>query len=243
MGGSFLPICIVLVSSLVGVVTSHKHPVPTFLWRRYDNGTLRDRNSPDFNEHLNGHPVLRKSPPGITVEPIKLTVWPSKNIRNGDKVTVLWSGITNPQKRDWIGFYCPFYESQKRQLDWLYIADIPGHEHDPDGGHAGYGHIQFTVYNMRKSCQFKFYRQVYTDSSWYYVLGAASPIMEFEGGSEAPLQGHIALTGDPTQMRVMWVSGSTKNPPHVRYDEIICELSVHLQNLDTARLLLVRSIL
>ena len=32
----------------------------------------------------------------------------------------------------------------------------------------------------------------------------------FEGGPEMPLQIHLALTGDPTQMRVMWNSGTGK---------------------------------
>ena len=34
--------------------------------------------------------------------------------------------------------------------------------------------------------------------------------MSFEGGAEIPLQGHLSLTGDPTEMRVMWVSGTSK---------------------------------
>ena len=72
----------------VPIVTSHGHPVPTYFWRRHGNGSLVDRNSPDYNNHLKGHPVLRKRPLNVNVEPIVLTVFPSKSIENGGKVII-----------------------------------------------------------------------------------------------------------------------------------------------------------
>jgi hypothetical protein len=40
------------------------------------------------------------------------------------------------------------------------------------------------------------------------IFVTRSNIVMFEGGPEQPLQIHLALTGDPTEMRVMWVSGT-----------------------------------
>ena len=57
------------------------------------------------------------------------------------------------------------------------------------------------MYNMRTSCEFRYYHKS-------YIHIATSNVLKFKGGIYAPLQGHLALTGDPTQMRVMWVSGT-----------------------------------
>ena len=77
-----------LILDFLAVVTSHDHPVPTYFWRRHSNGSLVDRSSPDYNNHLKGHPVLRKRTLNVNVEPIVLTVFPSKSIENGGKVTI-----------------------------------------------------------------------------------------------------------------------------------------------------------
>ena len=51
-----------------------------------------------------------------------------------------------------------------------------------------------------------------------YVLTATSNLLNFaNGGSQAPLQGHIAMTNKASEMRVMWVSGPLRKPPVVRY--------------------------
>ena len=57
---------------------------------------------------------------------------------------------------------------------------------------------------MRETCVFKYYRRNGTAK----ILAALSNRLDFaDGGREAPLHGHIALTTKPTEMRVMWVSG------------------------------------
>ena len=60
---------------------------------------------------------------------------------------------------------------------------------------------QVTVFNMRTSCEFRYYQE-------RSIHVATSNVLEFKGGVYAPLHGHLTLTGDPTQMRVMWVSGT-----------------------------------
>jgi len=49
------------------------------------------------------------------------------------------------------------------------------------------------------------------------VLVVRSPILLFKGGSDIPLQGHLALTGDPTEMRIMWVSGTGRSLPTLEF--------------------------
>eukprot|EP00731_Ephydatia_muelleri_P016712 Em0009g1136a len=45
-----------------------------------------------------------------------------------------------------------------------------------------------------------------------YENGYWTTKITFEGGARAPLQGHLALTGNPTEMRVQWTSGSNDAP-------------------------------
>ena len=55
---------------------------------------------------------------------------------------------------------------------------------------------------MRDSCDFKLYRKV----NKTYVLSATTNLLNFDnGGPQAPLQGHIAMTTKPTEMRWMLV--------------------------------------
>lgn len=43
-------------------------------------------------------------------------------------------------------------------------------------------------------------------------LIAVSNKVSFEGGKNMPLQGHLALTNDATQMRVSWTTGTSTKP-------------------------------
>ena len=56
---------------------------------------------------------------------------------------------------------------------------------------------------MRSDCIFKYYRSTAFNSQ----LVVSSEKLTFVGGSAAPLQGHIAMTEQPTEMRVLWNSG------------------------------------
>ena len=55
---------------------------------------------------------------------------------------------------------------------------------------------------MRTNCEFRYYEDT-------YIHVATSTPLAFKGGIYAPLQGHLAVTGEPTEMRVMWVSGTS----------------------------------
>ena len=43
-------LCFFLALQITALVSSHSHPVPTYFWRRHVNGSLVDRNSPDYDQ-------------------------------------------------------------------------------------------------------------------------------------------------------------------------------------------------
>ena len=59
----------------------------------------------------------------------------------------------------------------------------------------GYGSLEFKLMNMRQKYVFGFFRGGLSNPT----LVAISNTVSFENYNE-PLQGHLALTGDPTEM-------------------------------------------
>ena len=169
------------------------------LFRRLnENGTLVNRASSEFNAEIESRPWINKISREDAAS-LELQAWPN-TVKNGEKVTVLWSGVTNPKGNDFIAYYCPYYDSINHYMDYFWARDAEGWE-------KGYAHYDVTIYNMREPCLFRFYR----DSKNSFVLAATSNKIYFaDGGPYAPLQGHIALTNEPTEMRVMWTSGEGK---------------------------------
>ena len=74
---------------------------------------------------------------------------------------------------------------------------------------TGLGNHTVTVFNMRTQCIFRYYR---AGASYSQLVTESEKLSFADGGSFAPLQGHIAMTKRPTEMRVMWVSGEGKEP-------------------------------
>jgi len=179
-----------------------KHPVPSYFRKVNENGELIDRDSPEYDSEI----------------PKKFSSWISRDdalsamlkvspavVANGGKVNVSWAGVTNPQPKDFIGLYCPVNDDPKHYLDYFYV-NVASTWKD------GHGQHEVIVYNMRSKCSLRYYR-----NGQYSQLVATSNQFDFkDGGAAAPLQGHISLTGNPTEMRVMWVSGKV-DAPYVRY--------------------------
>ena len=165
------------------------HPVPTYFRRVNSDGFMLDVR--DAQNRINFvHPIQKY----FTVDAI-LKVSPSL-VENGATVNVSWSGIPKPNKTDFIALYCPKDDISSHYLDNFYVTSSSTYA-------SGYGSNQVVVYNLRTSCEFRYYQKG-------YIHVATSNLLDFKGGIYSPLQGHIALTGDPTQMRVMWVSGTGK---------------------------------
>lgn len=178
-----------LLLSFSSAEAKRGHPLPTYFKRIDSDGFMLDvrdqRNRINFM-----HPIQKYFTADAT-----LKVSPSL-VENGATVNVSWSGIPKPNKTDFIAFYCPKDDISSHYLDYIYATESSTYA-------SGYGWIQVVVYNLRTSCEFRYYQKP-------YIHLATSNLLEFKGGIYAPLQGHIALTGDPTQMRVMWVSGTGK---------------------------------
>lgn len=169
--------------------TKKNHAVPTYFKRINPDGSLVDAGNLKTRVEF-ANPTRRDFSTGAILE-----VNPSL-VENSATVNVSWSGIQMPNSTDIIAFYCPEEDHPDHYLDLFYVTDSPSYV-------FGYGWRQVTVHNMRTSCEFRYYQEK-------HIQVATSNVLEFKGGKNAPLQGHLALTGDPTQMRVMWVSGTGK---------------------------------
>ncbi len=128
----------------------------------------------------------------------------NNNIENGEEVTISWTGVSSPSPKDWIGLFCPtnspidvycYHWFVKESLTYL----------------NGYGEVAFVIYNIRTDCEFRYY-----SNETCNILLAHSAPLRFKGGANKPLHGHIALTGNPSEMRIQWTSG-TKATPTVNY--------------------------
>ena len=161
-------------------------------FRRKINGRLVDARLPEFDKDIKKpliqdvHPEDRES---------ALLLWPNP-VENGAMITVMWKNIKSPSETDFIAYYCPFDDNPNHYLDIIYIKESLTWK-------QGYGHYKVQVFNMRSECIFKYYRDTTTSSQ----LVATSDKLSFVGGAATPLQGHIAMTEQPTEMRVMWNSG------------------------------------
>jgi len=177
------------------------HPVPTYFGRRHPDGTLVDRSAPEFDRDIKKPFVNQKwrNDASIKLSPTVAT--------NGGEVAVIWNGVTDPQEKDFIAFYCPIYSNPSHYLDYFYVSSSSTWK-------EGSGNYSVVVYNMRSTCVFKYWRA----GSSYSKFVAESEELSFDkGGPEAPLQGHISMTTKPSEMRVMWVSGEVTKPAVVKY--------------------------
>lgn len=166
------------------------HAVPTYFKRINRDGSVVNADNPQTRITF-AHPIREHFTPNAT-----LKVSPSL-VENGAAVNVSWSGVTQPSNMDFIAFYCPENDQPEHYLDYFYVTDSASYA-------SGYGWRKVNVYNMRTKCEFRYYQPS-------YIHVATSNLLQFKGGIYVPLQGHIALTGDPSQMRVMWVSGTGKD--------------------------------
>ena len=178
----------------------HMHPVPTYFHRFDLNGNLVDRSKPLYNKVFKTKFIDEISP--LDSARAQLIVSPTE-AQNGEEVRVTWSRIVAPNADDWIGFYCPENATASRPLDYFHVTEA-----EKDIWSKGQGSKIVTAFNMRKRCEFRYYRRV--SGGLYTALAVRSNILAFKGGASMPNHGHIELTGDPTQIRVMWISGTSK---------------------------------
>ena len=122
----------------------------------------------------------------------------SSVVKNSQYVSVSWNGVVNASAKDIIALYCPETAKDNEYIDY-FNADVSSTYKQGSGNYS----VQLT--NFRTDCEMRYFRNVSKD---HQELAATSNIVTFEGGAEMPLQIHLALTGEPSEMRVMWVSGT-----------------------------------
>ena len=177
------------------------HPVLTYFKRKHEyDGSYVDASSQQEDARIPEGNYIDKTV-NSTAE---LRVSPEV-VANGDEVGVAWRGIVYPSQYDWIGLYCPRDEKATNYLDYYYVKDVPSHWRTN-------GKFSVQVYNLRSTCEFRYYSIHKED----LLLLARSNELKFADGAEAPLQGHLSLTGHDGEMRIMWTTGSDSIPT-VRY--------------------------
>lgn len=173
----------------------HAHTVPTYFRRQDSKGHLISRHGPDYGK-LISKPV-KEDILDFDLNNAVLKVKPFI-VKNGDEVTVQWSGVSNPNQKDWIAIVCPHYDKIDRKLDHFFVDESPSWM-------FGHGTHKVHVFNLRNDCEFRYFR-----NAGHSRLVARSNKIAFEFGADAPLQGRIAVTGDATQMRIMWTAAKCK---------------------------------
>ena len=179
---------------------THKHPTPTYFHRKNPDGTLVDRASSSYDDVFRTKFIETIS--DLDHSTASLLVHPFSDVENGEDTTVTWKNVIKPSPKDWIGLYCPHNDTAKRALDYFFVTD------SGKSWQYGYGSKTVKLFNMRAECEFRYYRN--TGGGEYTALVATSDLITFKGGFDQPLHGHLSLTNDPSQMRVMWISGNGK---------------------------------
>ena len=171
--------------------SAHRLQVFSYFGRVDQNGSPVDVSSPDFRLRV-------KTVHNASLEHTAFLRAHPSLISNGDQVTVSWTDVEHPNPLDFIALYCPPNGNFSSYLDYKFV-----NESSPEFA-EGRGSFRVVLLNMRTPCQFRYYAY----DGRRAELIASSNEVSFTGGSAAPLQGHLALTGKPSQMRVMWTSGS-----------------------------------
>ncbi|DBA03006.1 TPA: hypothetical protein N0F65_003194 [Lagenidium giganteum] len=113
----------------------------------------------------------------------------------------------DPSSNDWIGVYClegGLTDSPDEDyVDWRRTDGLPADTYK-------FG----PLINMRCAWQFRYFHRI-GNNNVHQRMGI-SKVMPSSRGDSEPLQVHLALTGDPASMRVMWISADVLSPV-VRY--------------------------
>ena len=110
-------------------------------------------------------------------------------------VTVSWEGVQNPSDGDWVGIYSPPVHDASSITPVKFMrANVS------TTWRHGYGKVRFNLVNARSAYNFAFFQN---GTAHPVLVSLSEDQVTFENPNE-PLQGHIALTNDLSQMRVSW---------------------------------------
>jgi len=169
-------------------------------------------------------------------------------LTNGEVVRIEWSGIAEISELDFIGLYTP---PDADNHDYLELHNVT----ESSTWHAGQGFVNAKLFNHRREggYEVRYFRKgqfpneralfVSTDANLgqmvfcpgrhckgedvYFLVASSSVAAHFP--VHEPTQVRLALTGVPTEMRVMWVTekcpGKPLGGPAVIFSENSCEKS------------------
>ncbi|GFR45131.1 hypothetical protein Agub_g6511 [Astrephomene gubernaculifera] len=128
----------------------------------------------------------------------------------GEWFTVSWSGVSDPMYDDWIAVVVPADANltQTAPAKWKFAAGDPHHVL------TGSGSLRFRLISYRADVAFALMRNGFDAA----VEVARSQPVKLLHPNE-PLQLHLALTGDPSEMRVQWNTRDAGSQPQVRWGE------------------------
>lgn len=124
-----------------------------------------------------------------------LSASPSKLCAGVGNHTVSWSGVEGAERTDFVAVYSPPTAEAHDYLDYFWVRDA-------DGWEGGSGEVPLTLINMREDYGFRYYRE--GGGSNYNLVAVSNNVSVC---ADLPLQGHLSLTDDPSEMALTWVSG------------------------------------
>lgn len=140
-----------------------------------------------------------------------LDVSPGSILKSGDTVTVSWAGVAAPSELDFLAIYTPPDSDHENYIGWIALASSPGWD-------SGSGSVDIPLVNMRTPYQFRLFsgQEINVSESTPVdedgdplpstdTFLASSVSIQFANYNE-PTQIHLALTSDPKEMRVMFVT-------------------------------------
>jgi Fn3-like domain from Purple Acid Phosphatase/Purple acid Phosphatase, N-terminal domain len=144
----------------------------------------------------------------------------------GETVNISFSGMSSryPGSQDWIGVWSP------RPVDGNYSAVSPSKYKYVTPDSAGSGHVELWLLNMRQSVVVAYF----SGGLQTPVLLAESQPVKFDNIA-LPMHIHLALTGDPTQMRIDWTSAQDgASEPWLRWGDRPNNLSSTVKQVSSA---------
>ncbi|KAF5834534.1 Metallo-dependent phosphatase-like protein [Dunaliella salina] len=154
----------------------------------------------------------------INVGATKLDLLPGVHMRvstttlqsgRGTWVEVSWDGLKDPKYDDWIALYVPAHADLTSIAPAKFQYAFYSRTHIRHGS----GMLRFKVISYRQDMVFALVRGGLAAPS----IGATTPVIHIANPNE-PLQVHLALTNEVSEMLVQWVTQNSSNPV-VRWGE------------------------
>ncbi|KAK9824258.1 hypothetical protein WJX72_008984 [[Myrmecia] bisecta] len=151
---------------------------------------------------LKAHPVRPAFKPRVTLK-VNTTVF-----SHGDCVSVSWAGAKRPTQHDAIALFSPG-DASPEDLDPLkYQWAMTSVHHLLNGS----GSVTFRLLNQRHDVAALFFYNVSAAARFSNAtLAGRSEVMQLAEPNE-PLQGHLALTPDASEMLVQWTTRDAGSP-------------------------------